>query len=760
MAETLSPYRLGKARDLYNIFNVINSISWQFLTGNIITLFALRLGANSTYVGTINAVIYLAYFFLPFGKILAKHFSMVKIYSVAWGSRSIGMIPLLFAPIAFASGKIELALGATLLGVTIFHVVRGAGMIANNPILDHLSQGPDRGSYLTQVQIVQSAVSMFGGFIIAVLLGRDPPLFIYSIIMAVGIGCGFFSGIIASKIPGPEKEEDSKRIKIIEVFKEAIVQPPLRRFIIILIAVALVSGVSRTFIVVYARDIFGESDGMVSLYAVFGGLGYLMVGLLIKFLVDRIGAKPIFSVCVIIGLISILPVIFFPVAMGDNFSSVTLFLSFIFFLLNFSWLGAEGIMQTYFMGLVPSEKMMDMGMVYFFCFGLAGAGGTFLSGVLLDFITAISSSSVISFKILFIVLAIITALALLIMRRLTPLGALPLKGALEVIFSIRDLKAISLLDKLEKSSDSGEEEAILEALYNVPSNLAIKGLLDRAKSPKLSVRMESIRAIDALPVLSEEAERALMDDIIYNPYTTAYRSARTLGNHAVFQATPLLRELAVSSDYMLAGEAVIALAKLNDIAFKPQIEEIILKTQNPRLKMAGVEAIGVYGSKDSLPLLLDIIRGSDPPPYLRDEIVLAMANILELQNKFYPLLIRLLADRSLANALAMDEAESAYEHYMSVRSRKLSKKDPNLVKLNNQAKVLQAAVADYIESSNGTKIYKWIMELPENLVDGIVQMVLAEAVLDDELLTYNRLRLLIVHWVAQQLRLWADKFKK
>jgi len=760
MITTLSPYRLSKARDLYNLFNVFNSLSWQFLTGNIITLFALRLGANSTYIGILSAVLYLTFFFLPLGKILTSRFSMVKIFGTAWIARAIGMAPVLFVPLVFASGRQDLALLLILVGTTLFHVIRGIGMIGNNPILSFLASGPDRGSYTTQIQIINSAVGMLGGFIIALLLGRDPPLFLYVIIVGVGICIGIFSGILMNKIPGPGKEEGVKNKKLIGIVREAMTQPSLRRFIVILLMIALVSGVSRTFIIVYSREVFGQSDGMVSLYAVFGGLGTLIVGLLIKFLVDRTGAKPLFSVCVILGLISMVPVLFFPASIAENFTTVTLYLTFLFFIINFGWLGAEGIMQTYFMGLVPANQMMDMGIVYFLGFGVAGAGGSLLSGLFLDGVTALSGSSLLSFRVLYAILIGITAWALFLMKKLVPLGALPFKGALEVMFSYRDLKAISLLEKLNKTSDSEEEEEILGALHDSPSSLSTKGLLARARSPRLSVRMESIRAIDALPALSEDAEKALIDDIIHNPYTTAYRSARTLGNHGVFAAIPLLRELAVSDDYMLAGEAMISLANLADNAFRPEIEQIILETDNPRLKLAGVEAIGIYKYPASLPLLLEILRGDNPPPYLRDEVVLSIANILGIQNKFYPLLVRFLADESLVSTLAMDEVESAFEYYMSLHGRKKSRKNSCLAALDQQAKALQSVASNFIQNNNGVELSRWILLLPEDFVDAVVQSVLPEVVLDDDFLGYPRLRLLIVQWAAHELRLWTNRLKK
>jgi hypothetical protein len=335
------------------------------------------------------------------------------------------------------------------------------------------------------------------------------------------------------------------------------------------------------------------------------------------------------------------------------------------------------------------------------------------------------------------------------------LGALPFKGALEVMFSYKELKAISLLEKLDKTYDSGKEEAILGELHSAPS----QGLLNRAKSPRLSIRMESIRAIDALKTLTEDVEKALMDDIIHNPYTTAYRSARILGNHKVFPAVVLLRELATANDYMLAGEAIVALAKLEDNGFRPRIEQIIMETQNPRLKIMGVQAFGIYGFPDSLPLLLDILRGADPPPYLRDEVVLAMASILNIQQKFYPLLVRFLANASMAQTLAQDEVESAYEYYASIHGRKRSKKDTGLMDLSYHAKSIQHAVSDFTRNSKGSELNKWIMDLPDDLVNNIAQTAFAEAVLDDDFMKQRRLQLLIVCWATQKLRLWTNKLK-
>jgi len=765
MTPSLSPYRLRKAREVFNLFNVFNALSWNLLVGSIITLFAIRLGATSTYIGTLSALLYVSFFFLPLGKLLSKKFSIVGIFSFTWTMRAIGMITAVFAPISAHLGHHDTALGLTMLGVAIFHVIRGIGMIANNPVLSNLSMGPDRSSYMTQIQIINSAVGMFSGFAIAVILGKEPGLFLYSIIMSAGVVCGIISGMLIGKVPEPPTEESAVKTSLVSLVREALLEPKIKLFLIILLLVILVSGVSRTFLVVYAREVFLQEDGMVLLYSVFGGLGNLLANMLIKFLVDRIGAKPIFILCVLLGFIMMIPIVFFPLSSVNSLTMVILFLSFLFFMLNFGFLGSEGIAQTYFMGLVPTEKMLDMGMLYFFVFGVAGAGGSFLSGLLLDILSALGLPPFYSFKILYIVLIVLAAIAVFKMQKLTPLGALSFTGAVKVMFSYRDLQAISLLDRLDKTADSNQEQELLGALYNNPSQLSTKGLLEKARSPRLATRQESIRALDKLESLSEDAEAALVNDIVNNPFTTAYISARILGNHGCVSAIPILRELAYSHDYMLAGEAMIALARLRDLAFRPHIENIILNTQNPRLRIMGVEALGIYALPDSLNTFINIIRSTDPPPFLLNEVILEMSAILGTQNQFYRILTRFIAEPSLAPALALDEAEAAVAYYKSnIGWRKGGKRKTELPLLDRQAGSIHEAVSALENNGDGKPLSLWIQALPDFAFSDepafkTAQALFPEILVDDNMASHKCLRLLIVHWAAYQIRVWTRRLK-
>jgi len=759
MTTQLSPYRLSKARDVYNFFNVLNAVSWNLLVGIIITLFALRLDASSTYIGLMSAAFYIALFLLPFGKLLAKRFSIIGIFSFTWIMRSICMILAAAAPFVDYAGHRNIALLLVIIGVFLFHLFRGVGMIGNNPVLSLLASGPDRGSYMTQIQIINSAIGMFGSFLIAMVLGMEPPIFIFSVLLFIGVITGVISGYVIKKVPEPsiqQKTDGRLKIKLADIFKDAFSNEHLRYFLIIFFLVILVSGVTRTFVVVYAREVFEHNDGLISLYSVFGGLGYLMVGLIVKFLVDRVGAKPLFLVCVILGLVSLIPVVFIPQTAIDNVAGSILFLAFLFFMLNFGFLGSEGIAQTYFFGLVPPEKTLDMGILYFFILGIAGASGSFLAGLFLDFFRFIGFSHFLAFKILFIILTGLTVLALSMQRKMKSLGSLPLSNALEVIFSVKDLRAISLLGKLNKAEDSSQEKILLGELHNTPSHLAIDGILERACSPKMATRTEAIRALEMLQKLSKKAEKALVDDAVNNPYTTAYISARILGKHNCTDAIPMLREITKSEDYMLAGEAIIALAKMKDEDFRPEIEKLILSSNNPRLKIMGAEALGLFHNVESVHVLLGLLREKNPPPFLRDEIILAIATIIDTQKKFYKVLARFAADNSLTATLAADEAEEALEFVKTALGKKKASEDKISV-VKSFAENFQNAINEYVKENDGASLSRLILELPDEYLKAgeVIKSVFSEAVIDNDLSGYDSLRLLIVHWSAQELRIWA-----
>jgi hypothetical protein len=488
-----------------------------------------------------------------------------------------------------------------------------------------------------------------------------------------------------------------------------------------------------------------------------------VIGLIVKFLIDRIGAKPLYVLCALFGVVSILPALFFPASVSGDMSGVAipvtviLYLCAFFFITNFAFLGAEGVGQTYFLGLVPRKSMLDMSIVYFFVYAVAGAGGTFTAGLLLDILKALGFSYFAAFRALFMVMVAVLVIILFLQRRLVSLGAIPFTSAISLLFSPRDLRAIMLVDKLEKSRNAGEEEEVLEELSGAASQFALKAILDRLRSPRFAVRIEALNALNTAPYLGEQPVKILLDDLERNTHTTAYLSARVLGIHKVAESRDKLREVLLSDDYMLSGEAMVALARLGDKPSYPNIERIIRETYNPRLKIMGFEALAIAGEQTAIPILIDSMIERETATHVKDEAALSLASILKIDNLYYKLLVSFEEDPSTFAALAKDAAESAYENYRSVSSHGGSQKKKTGTSRDTQAALLQEAVSAYIEKNEADMLAHWILMLPPEIAGDALQLMLSGAVMDKTLVQQDSFRLLIVLWASRQLWIWAQR---
>jgi hypothetical protein len=142
-----------------------------------------------------------------------------------------------------------------------------------------------------------------------------------------------------------------------------------------------------------------------------------------------------------------------------------------------------------------------------------------------------------------------------------------------------------------------------------------------------------------------------------------------------------------------------------------------------------------------------------------------MAAILDTQNQFYRILVRILAEPSLAPALAMDEAEAAYEFFNdNLGGRKNSRKKNELPILAQQAKSIQAAVSAMVHDKDPSHLSQWVMGLPATFFSsdpafGVAQAIFPEILLDNEMASYEPLHLLIIHWATYQIRIWTKRLK-
>jgi hypothetical protein len=104
MRESLSPLELRKARRRFNTYSVLNSLSFLVLSGNVLTLFSLKLGANSSYIGLLNSFGYFTFFAMLIGMMAIRKRRIVTVFARNWFFRNVSMLPLLAAPLLLRAG--------------------------------------------------------------------------------------------------------------------------------------------------------------------------------------------------------------------------------------------------------------------------------------------------------------------------------------------------------------------------------------------------------------------------------------------------------------------------------------------------------------------------------------------------------------------------------------------------------------------------------------------------------------------------------
>jgi hypothetical protein len=236
-------------------------------------------------------------------------------------------------------------------------------------------------------------------------------------------------------------------------------------------------------------------------------------------------------------------------------------------------------------------------------------------------------------------------------------------------------------------------------------------------------------------------------DVEQNPYTTAYISARVLGLRGAFKKSiPLLRAAVSSDDYMLAGESMLALARQGDLKSLSLIEDRIRTSRNPRLLIMGASALELFARPSSLACLLDVLHQENPPPFLRDEVVLAVSGILGILDGFYPVYLRFLEEPGLGTTLALDEIEAAAERNPS-KGRKRDKGRGGALGTPERVSLLRESLPAFLDFGQGAGLFRWLQERISGS-SGIVEPLLAEAVLDEDLICYDRFRFLLGYWAV------------
>jgi HEAT repeat protein len=626
----------------YYRFSIFNVISFSFLAGNIIVLYALRLGADSVLVGLIAASYQVTFVFSLIGRKLIGRVGAVKLFGYFWLIRYAFMVPVVLTALPAIRDRSGLVLAIVTLGAFGFNVSKGIGITATKPIVGEIPRQRERGAFLSNQHLITNLGAVVTGTVMAVVLGQDAPLGRYAILLTVGIVAGLFAAYFILRLPEPKDAEAGFGAKFGPGLRAALAPGAFRRLSSVNVFTVFAVAMIQAFLIVYFKRVYGYSDGNVVFFTVAGSLGGAVMAIITRGVMDRVGAKPLlFAFTGVIVLVAV-PIIVSPPLSGFWRAA---FPALIFFFFVMGHFGIMNSADNYFFAITAAEHRLDLGIVFGLGTGIAGSLGSFVGGLLLSGLEGVFAGSLpAAFGVYFAVAAVILIIPLLRIRGLPDLDAFPIPDALGLLFSPRDIRAIRLLNRLRRSRTVDEERAAVWALGESTSRLPVDDLLQKVGSPSLTIRMEALTALRNSP-FTPAVEQRLIAEVHDHRFTTAHLAAELLGHAGARAAIPELRDAIESHDYMVSAKSMVALAQIGDTESIGRIEAILERSPNPRITIYAVKALETFGSIESLPLIFRRIERR-AEVFVRDELILSCAALLGLYEFFYPLYLEFLDERA------------------------------------------------------------------------------------------------------------------
>jgi len=173
---------------------------------------------------------------------------------------------------------------------------------------------------------------------------------------------------------------------------------------------------------------------------------------------------------------------------------------------------------------------------------------------------------------------------------------------------------------------------------------------DSARVISVSGKAEVDRNNSWIPLQKD----ALINETIQGSFTTAAKAAHILGMFKVKHAAFCLEKSLDSPDYLLSGEAMVALALMGETKAQTLIARKLADTGNAYVLLSGIHAMEIYANAASVPVLLDILRAHPERSDVQHEVMLALASVMGIGNSFYPAYCQYIESSDSASVILHD----------------------------------------------------------------------------------------------------------
>ncbi len=483
-----------------------NGIGYSWLGDTIVYLMAIYFSASNIALGYISAAAYITGVVLPFVPRIFHGKNHIKVQSTVWAFR--GFVCLLYLGLYFLSGKSAVVL--LLVVYTLFNLFRMIGVALHDSTVRTVSSSSNRGRVVAGMNTAYQGASVVVRIITAVVLSieRFAGLVGLLALQVAGVVANFLSARQMAKIPSRTTIMHKKGRTVGVLFKEAMADPSMRRRLILRwlsLSVSVVFALTTPFL----RVEVGLSNSMVVTYSVILSLAVMVASYISKHFSDRLGSRPLVIFSTLFSLFFFL--------IWSLISAQT----------KVAWIFVLGFFTNFFVSLISiltfrlvtqvmpdDETVAFNSMVNFVIAILAFVIGIF-SGFLADLAPFARTLLVIEgramgngYTFVFLFAIILTALEVIFSIRLQEGGAYTSQAAAQVLFSRHGLRAVSMIEKLQRTTDPAKRRFLMLSLGENFNNLATSELRQILASPFSPDKREAVRT------LADRPRKALLDDLI------------------------------------------------------------------------------------------------------------------------------------------------------------------------------------------------------------------------------------------------------
>ncbi len=648
----LSLTQQAAGRKYWHIFNILNATSFVCVADSVLYLFALEIGCPQYIIPIIASFMYIGFLAMPLGKLLIAKTGAIRTIAIFWTLRSLFALIGATSPFVIAGFGINAGIITLLIGALGFALFGSAGIVAANPIFGEITLPEQRGKFTSVIFRNFNLVALVGLALISFVMKEYASQQTFQIIIAFGVAAGLAAAFAVSRITETSVTKESAKVPIWGSFKAALKNNMGRKLIFANIAVmsgiVLVLPISITAVKIGYH--VSDSTALICALIQFGG--GILIALISGVVSTYSGPRPVMLIAFSLLLASALLWIVAP-------AEFSIFHAGLIFLLNgVAGMGTPMALTHYFLNVVSEKDRISYSLFISMISGtIAGLFSFVVGSGLLKFIPMFDYSGLMVFKIYFGIIIFLLAGFFAVLTTLEKLKDWEVGKLLGLAFAPRNMRALLLLSKMDKTGSEAQELKAIKRLGNTRSEMSADKILSYLETPKYLVRIKALWALYETP-FGDNVKKRVMEELKYGTYTTAPTAAMILGGRKIKEAIPLLRKKLDSENLYLVGRAMVALIQLEDKHSYSQIKNIFIKSENQIILISGAAALSIMGDSESLKLLLDKTLLDNMDHSVRAEIYSSIAEIGGIGDEFYKLFKLYFSKKDLQNPLCIAFLES------------------------------------------------------------------------------------------------------